>query len=188
MSTYMNMARGKDERTAARLMLEFNDKDNSTRSCGDCQACCEYLSVDELFKPHWEVCKHQCSTGCGIYGDHPLSCRMYSCGWLSNPQLIPELARPDKIGLVFSSGSLGVQAQTPDGLEDIKIGVIQGHATNREVYQRRDIVDLIKHVTSVVPLMFVGYIRETTEERYVHNIFHANLRKAMTADPTVFFL
>ena len=37
------------------------------RECGDCQACCELVGVQELGKPYASRCAHQCSTGCAIY-------------------------------------------------------------------------------------------------------------------------
>ena len=41
------------------------------RSCGDCQACCTVVGVQELSKPHWTRCRHQCGVGCAITKSAP---------------------------------------------------------------------------------------------------------------------
>lgn len=68
------------------------------RHCGSCTLCCKLLPVQELKKKANVRCQHQRLTGCGIYLDRPLSCRLWSCRWLS--QNI-ELPRPDRSGYVI---------------------------------------------------------------------------------------
>lgn len=74
-----------------------------TRSCGECVACCTYLTIEapELSKPGMHHCKHQSLPGpeetnllyytggngcenCGVYGtlERPAVCAGYKCGWL----------------------------------------------------------------------------------------------------------
>jgi hypothetical protein len=71
------------------------------RSCGDCQACCTVVGVQELSKPHWTRCRHQCGTGCAIYEERPRSCRGYSCLWAAGLLDGDERRRPDRLGIIF---------------------------------------------------------------------------------------
>ena len=73
----------------------------SFRSCGDCQACCTVVGVQELSKPHWTRCQHQCATGCAIYEERPRSCRGYSCLWAAGLLDGDERRRPDRLGIIF---------------------------------------------------------------------------------------
>jgi hypothetical protein len=72
----------------------------SMRECGDCQACCELVGVQELGKPYAAKCEHQCTTGCAIYAARPLSCRQWECHWKLFHDLQPEW-RPDKSGIMM---------------------------------------------------------------------------------------
>jgi len=71
------------------------------RACGDCQACCTALGVDELSKPLWEPCANLCAEGCGIYADRPRSCHDFTCLWLKGYFGLDQ-HRPDKLGLIFA--------------------------------------------------------------------------------------
>ncbi len=71
------------------------------RSCGECSACCYTHGVKELNKDNFIQCQYtRGGGGCGIYGIHPKSCRVYSCSWLDGVVGAPE-DRPDKLGLVI---------------------------------------------------------------------------------------
>jgi hypothetical protein len=70
------------------------------RACGNCQACCTVVGVQELHKPHWTRCEHQCATGCAIYPDRPRTCRGYSCLWAAG-LLDGEEHRPDQSGIIL---------------------------------------------------------------------------------------
>ena len=73
------------------------------RVCEGCRACCFGLQVEDLEKPGFQHCDHECEEGCGIYGDHPKACQDFKCGWLEGLTAAGISAhdlRPDRIGLV----------------------------------------------------------------------------------------
>jgi hypothetical protein len=76
------------------------------RSCGDCQACCTVVGVQELDKPQWTRCPHQCQSGCAIYEARPRSCRGYSCLWAAGLLNGDEQQRPDRIGIILDLRTL----------------------------------------------------------------------------------
>lgn len=70
-----------------------------TRKCGDCTLCCRLLPVRELAKRGNERCQFQRhGKGCTIYHQpskgFPLSCAVWSCVWLSDPDA-GAIKRPD---------------------------------------------------------------------------------------------
>lgn len=68
----------------------------SKRVCGDCQLCCQLIPVEEIQKRGFTKCTYQkVNIGCQIYNDRPMSCRGWSCGWLSEPTTVG-LNRPDR--------------------------------------------------------------------------------------------
>ncbi|HLJ95912.1 MAG TPA: hypothetical protein VKU02_22245 [Gemmataceae bacterium] len=71
------------------------------RACGDCQACCTVVGVEELHKPNWTRCEQQCETGCAIYPDRPRTCRGYSCLWAAGLLEGEEERRPDRLGILL---------------------------------------------------------------------------------------
>ena len=55
------------------------------RECGDCSLCCKLLGIEELNKPAGKWCDNvHLGKGCEIYENRPHSCRVFTCGWLSN--------------------------------------------------------------------------------------------------------
>lgn len=76
------------------------------RTCGDCGVCCVLMSVPELEKDQGTRCKNLCASGCSVYSTRPQSCRDFECLWLQGA--LPEWAKPDNIGLMFT-------ATLPDG-------------------------------------------------------------------------
>jgi len=64
------------------------------------------MGVKELGKPYASKCQHQCPTGCGIYGQHPASCKIFQCGWKLYHDQLPEDSRPDKSGVLFAVDNL----------------------------------------------------------------------------------
>jgi hypothetical protein len=80
------------------------------RGCGDCQACCTVVGVQELSKPHWTRCRHQCTAGCAIYEERPRSCRGYSCLWAAGLLDGDEVRRPDRLGVIFDLRTKGSTA------------------------------------------------------------------------------
>lgn len=77
-----------------------------SRSCGECQACCEVVAIkgDNLTpeKKNYERCTHQCDTGCAIYQSRPVECRTYRCVWRDG-SLTREEDRPDKLGVLVDT-------------------------------------------------------------------------------------
>lgn len=72
----------------------------TNRSCGTCDACCTTMGVSELQKEHHERCGFLCPEGgCQIYGQHPDSCRFWSCGWKMG--VMKDFQRPDAVGFVL---------------------------------------------------------------------------------------
>lgn len=71
------------------------------RSCGECVACCKAFRVPQLDKPANVLCRHAAGPGCSIYTTRPDACRAYYCLWRRIGAL-PEAARPDRLGIIFS--------------------------------------------------------------------------------------
>lgn len=88
------------------------------RKCGECTACCKILPVVELSKPALTRCKHQRhGKGCAIYDQRPLSCRLWSCLWLTDPQTA-DLSRPDRSHYVIDPVPDYVTAMKDDGTQE----------------------------------------------------------------------
>lgn len=73
------------------------------RDCGDCTACCTYLTVNspDFAKPAGIACSHLSNGGCGIHPVRPHICRTWFCAWRRRADL-PDAARPDRSGLLIS--------------------------------------------------------------------------------------
>lgn len=88
------------------------------RRCGSCTACCKILPVVELNKPALTRCAHQRhGKGCTIYPDRPMSCRLWSCLWLSD-EATARLSRPDISHYVIDPVPDYVTAQKDDGTSE----------------------------------------------------------------------
>jgi len=72
----------------------------ANKSCGDCQACCDLIGVQELGKPYATKCQHQCPGGCAIYAVRPQGCKDYECTWKLNHSLSTEW-RPNTSGILL---------------------------------------------------------------------------------------
>lgn len=73
----------------------------SPRACAGCTLCCDLMAIKELQKPSRKLCKHcVVGQGCSIYVERPDSCRDWSCGYLSLPDL-GEHWHPSKCGMVI---------------------------------------------------------------------------------------
>jgi len=60
------------------------------------------MEIEELAKPAGEWCRHRkAGAGCGIYGDHPHSCRAFACQWLLELEM-PHRYRPDQTKVVLT--------------------------------------------------------------------------------------
>jgi hypothetical protein len=89
------------------------------RSCGDCDACCTALAVDDhedgpkpagVRCPSLRSSARRLARGCLIYATRPASCRDYECGWLQG--LMPDDFRPDRVGFIIDPW------HPPDGSRD----------------------------------------------------------------------
>ena len=60
------------------------------------------MGVEELGKTIGCRCEHATDHGCGIYGNHPDSCKTWQCLWRQG-ELWGEDNRPDKLGLMFDT-------------------------------------------------------------------------------------
>ena len=75
------------------------------RECGNCQACCQRMGVDEIGKPAKSRCEHQRpERGCGVYAVRPGSCATYRCAWLAGAFGL-ERHRPDRLGLMLDQAA-----------------------------------------------------------------------------------
>lgn len=70
------------------------------RACGDCQACCDLVGVEEIGKPYATKCQHQCPGGCAIYATRPQGCKVYECLWRINKSLLLDW-QPSKSGILL---------------------------------------------------------------------------------------
>jgi hypothetical protein len=73
------------------------------RPCGGCRQCCITMPVvdPQLRKAAGVPCNHLGPGGCSLYPDWPSICRKYQCAWKMIKEL-PEEARPDKCGVIFT--------------------------------------------------------------------------------------
>jgi len=96
----------------------------SSRHCRSCTACCRILPVIEIGKPAQQRCPEQCSHGCRVYPSRPMSCRLWSCAWLVDPDA-RDLSRPDRAGYVVDSLLDFVTVEPHDGRPPYKVPVAQ---------------------------------------------------------------
>lgn len=69
------------------------------RSCGTCSLCCTVMGVAEIHKERNVRCDLLTPSGrCGVYGEHPTSCREFQCLWLMGG--FPVELKPNKIQAV----------------------------------------------------------------------------------------
>lgn len=89
------------------------------RPCEQCQVCCWALWVEELDSPAGEPCRHQCATGCGIFGqpERPPVCRGFWCAYASDNPQVPE--RPDRCGVLVwvADGEIRMRELWPGALD-----------------------------------------------------------------------
>jgi len=80
------------------------------RSCGTCTRCCEgYLRGVAYGIPFYpgKPCHFlDINSGCSIYENRPDDpCRVFECGWLSNPNY-PEWAKPNLSNVIFAQSKI----------------------------------------------------------------------------------
>jgi hypothetical protein len=84
--------------------LPIAEPRRTTRTCGECQACCSYFPLlpNPGFwpegKPAQEPCRYLCSKGCSIHDEpRPDVCTGFRCAYLMGN--VPW--RPDEVGVIF---------------------------------------------------------------------------------------
>lgn len=108
------------------------------RACGECQLCCKIVPVSEIGKPADTRCRYQKHRkGCVVYATRPLSCKTWSCSWLSDP-LATMLPRPDRAGYVIDMLPDFVKITYDDGAPSIEVPVLQIWAERKDVQLARD--------------------------------------------------
>lgn len=72
------------------------------RKCGDCNACCRVLKIEELNLPEFTACSHLRPgyKGCTIHSSRPSACRGFECVWKAT-SLGSNRHRPDRSGVMF---------------------------------------------------------------------------------------
>lgn len=122
------------------------------RKCGTCRACCTSLIIDELNKPGFTPCPHECEQGCGIYAQRPGCCRSFQCLWLQGH--LGEDDRPDRLGVIFTAtthpdhaGTLPMLVEhTPDALQTLPV-----REAVARLRQMRPVVVLSREGRAVLP-------------------------------------
>ena len=95
----------------------------STRSCGDCTACCRVMAVSALGKPAGSPCGHLVSGGCGNYPRRPAACREFDCLWLRDDRgVFGDAHRPDRLGLVLTDDGDGDGGRTAVAARELEPG------------------------------------------------------------------
>jgi len=82
----------------------------SGRECGECTACCVFLSIKDqnLNKPADQACSHMIEKGgCSIYSERPSVCQNWHCAWRFMEQLGDEW-RPDRSGILLRPAEKGI--------------------------------------------------------------------------------
>jgi hypothetical protein len=74
----------------------------SSRSCGGCTLCCTVMEVRELEKRPFSPCAHQADGGCGVWGEHPGSCKAFACLWRGSDNLLPPDLFPADCGFMLA--------------------------------------------------------------------------------------
>ena len=94
------------------------------RNCGSCALCCKLVPVADIDKPanRWcQFAKPGSEHACTVWGTDrkPGCCTLWECLWLSQPEVTPELARPDKAHYVIDGGMDMI------GVNDTKVMALQ---------------------------------------------------------------
>lgn len=128
------------------------------KSCGGCTLCCDLVPVEAhtLHKRSFTPCPHLrdilmvAGPGCGIYGTRPRPCAVWSCVWLTSPDLPPEL-RPDRCGIVIDPVIDLIQVDGKDQ-PAAQIWAAPGHemAFNENEAVRQGILGLLDQVPFVL--------------------------------------
>src|SRR5262245_3077298 len=100
------------------------EKQIPARECGGCTLCCKLVPASDIDKPANTRCKHQRHAGCAIYARRPMSCRFWSCRWLTGDDTAA-LRRPDRSRYVIDMMPDYVTLVNDDTGERMPIEVVQ---------------------------------------------------------------
>ena len=65
------------------------------------------MAIRELDKPAWTPCVHLAPAGgCGIWGEHPASCKSFTCLWRRSDTLLPPEMFPPDCGFMLAVDQL----------------------------------------------------------------------------------
>lgn len=119
------------------------------RDCGDCQACCIILQVEEIQKPMRKPCEHLCKTGCSIYRRRPLSCQQFDCIW--KKVKIEGMRRPDKSKMMYVLG---------------KNNVISAYELEEGVAAQDEALEIIRYLRKLgYAVAIIPFVNEGEEEK-----------------------
>jgi hypothetical protein len=77
------------------------------RICGTCAKgcvtpCCTLMGIPEINKPAGERCPKMLDDGtCSVYDTRPEACRAWECLWLRADDIIRNMDRPDRSGVIL---------------------------------------------------------------------------------------
>jgi hypothetical protein len=93
------------------MTVSLTPRPDTGRTCGSCMMCCKVPHIRELNKAPGAWCIHAIKgRGCGIHGNHPVSCREFHCLWMVDASLGPEW-KPDRAKFVIHLQPNGVNLQ-----------------------------------------------------------------------------
>lgn len=118
----------------------------TARDCGSCTACCHSLVIEELAKPAFSKCAHDCGGGCGVYESRPQSCRDFRCLWLDGH--LEENDRPDKLGVIFTT--------THDEQVGVHPLIVEARPQGADSDTVRDAIDRLTHKSPVLVITPAG--------------------------------
>ena len=89
------------------------------RGCDGCTACCEYLWVEEMDSPAGQPCRHQCATGCGIFGmpARPPVCGGFLCLYARGEPEVPRSPADCGVLVWIDAGEIRFRELEPFALE-----------------------------------------------------------------------
>lgn len=89
------------------------------RPCGDCQVCCWALWVEEMDSLAGDPCRHQCASGCAIFGqpERPPVCRGFWCAYASGNPDVPESPEASGVLVWVADGEIRMRELWPGALD-----------------------------------------------------------------------
>lgn len=117
------------------------------RACGDCLLCCKVLPVPDIEKPANKWCEHaKIAHGCKIYANLPQSCRTWSCLWVLDAGLPPEL-QPHKSHVIFDMMTDQIAAVGLGGeVDQHEVVQLWVDPIYPEAHRRPIVRELIEHI------------------------------------------